>query len=480
MRRRSLAALAATAAAAVFAFIPVTASAAPDPGPLEAAGFLVNGEVDGAAVAEAAEQIPVAAPVDGYERDQFNHWSDPDGNGCDARNDMLQRDLDDITLRQGSNCIVESGTLHDPYTGRTIDFTRGVGTSTAVQIDHIVPLSYAWQAGAADWSDAQREAFANDPHNLIAVDGPTNGSKSDSLTGEWMPPNQEFHCEYIAHVTYVMTQYELAFTSVDDQEAILETAADCVTGSQTATSTPTPTDVPAPTPTESSTPTPEPTQETTAPAPTTTDPTDTEPVTAEPIATEPVATETATEGPTPSPTETATTQAPTPTATEPATTGTEPATPAPTDESQEPTEPEPIDGTTTPAPEPTDTTPPTNTPTPTTTEPVTTETATTEPTTTIDETDHNPTDTSAPPAPTVDSLDNPHPTHPPIGYEDGAAPDGSGIGGYKQHHPADSPLADGPLASTGADSGALTIASVAVLLTTCGALLALRAYRYEQ
>ena len=91
------------------------------------------------------------APKSGYTRDAFGRgWIDVDRNGCDTRNDILRRDLTDTVLKPGtSGCVVATGRLVDPYTGRTIDFVKGDKTSTAVQIDHVVSLSDAWQKGAA-------------------------------------------------------------------------------------------------------------------------------------------------------------------------------------------------------------------------------------------------------------------------------------------------------------------------------------------
>ena len=90
------------------------------------------------------------APKTGYSREQFGPaWSDVDHNGCDTRNDMLRRDLTALALRPGTrDCEVLSGVLADPYTAAAINFRRGSATSTAVQIDHVVALSDAWQKGA--------------------------------------------------------------------------------------------------------------------------------------------------------------------------------------------------------------------------------------------------------------------------------------------------------------------------------------------
>ncbi|MBF4459377.1 HNH endonuclease family protein [Pseudoclavibacter sp. VKM Ac-2867] len=193
--------------------------------PLVESGFAseVGGAwyVDGAAVAAAAEGLrTVNSSQTGYDRDLFKHWSDPDGNGCDARNDMLQRDLTNVVLRDGSDCIVERGTLNDPYTGEAIPFTRGVATSGAVQIDHIIPLAAAWTGGANEWDATKREAFANDPMNLQAAEGRANSAKGMRLASEWMPTNTAFHCTYLAQMTNVLKAYDLAITPID-QDAII-------------------------------------------------------------------------------------------------------------------------------------------------------------------------------------------------------------------------------------------------------------------
>jgi hypothetical protein len=89
------------------------------------------------------------APKTGYDRALFGQaWADVDRNGCDTRNDILKRDLTGITYTNSVPCKVQSGTLADPYTGTSINFLRGTATSSAVQIDHVVALSDAWQKGA--------------------------------------------------------------------------------------------------------------------------------------------------------------------------------------------------------------------------------------------------------------------------------------------------------------------------------------------
>jgi hypothetical protein len=154
------------------------------------------------------------APKTGYARTQFGPaWADVDRNGCDTRDDVLRRDLRHLTLRGW--CVVLSGFLNDPYTARRIHFTRGVRTSTAVQIDHIVALSDAWQTGAQKLTAAQREMIGNDPLNLLAVDGPTNEAKGDGDAATWLPPNRAFRCRYVARQISVKAAYRLWVTAAE-------------------------------------------------------------------------------------------------------------------------------------------------------------------------------------------------------------------------------------------------------------------------
>lgn len=118
-----------------------------------------------------------------YEREaQFGGWKDLDGDCIDTRNELLIQGM--TTHVMNDKCQVASGVLVDPYSGKTVDFTRGRGTSNDVQIDHIMPVAYAWYAGAWAWSDEERIAFYNDTENLIAVSGDFNCWKSDLTPSE--------------------------------------------------------------------------------------------------------------------------------------------------------------------------------------------------------------------------------------------------------------------------------------------------------
>lgn len=172
-----------------------------------------------------------------YRRPAFGDaWDDDNDaplghNGCDTRDDILNRDLVDKTYVSIKRCpdAVATGTLHDPYTNTTIAFQRGAHTGEAVQIDHIVPLAYAWDMGAYNWPGPERRQFANDPANLLAVQGQANQDKGDKPPGQWMPPNTAFACQYAMQFITVLRGYQLP---VDAASAgvLRQAAATCPAG----------------------------------------------------------------------------------------------------------------------------------------------------------------------------------------------------------------------------------------------------------
>ncbi len=167
-----------------------------------------------------------------YDRDKFGpSWTDtvnlPQGhNECDTRNDILRRDMHDITLGSTDDCpdkAVLSGTLHDRYTGEHLTHTKGDRT---VEIDHIIPMKAAWDLGAHSWPEHKRVMLANDPGNLIAVGSDINGDKSDSMPGEWMPPNEQYHCNYATRMVGLIQTYELA-VDVDSKATLANVLNKC-------------------------------------------------------------------------------------------------------------------------------------------------------------------------------------------------------------------------------------------------------------
>lgn len=152
------------------------------------------------------------APKTGYSRDQFGSgWATV--NGCSTRDIIMYRDLINVTL--SGECTITSGLLNDTYTDKPIQYSKS--NASAIQIDHVVALSDAWQTGAQQLSAAQRQQLANDPLELIAVSGPANQQKSDADAASWLPSNKAFRCDYVARQVAVKQKYTLWVTAAEQQ-----------------------------------------------------------------------------------------------------------------------------------------------------------------------------------------------------------------------------------------------------------------------
>jgi len=182
------------------------------------------------------DALPVKgrAPKTGYSRAQFGDgWSDDvvvayGHNGCDTRNDVLREQLADVQIKPGTNgCVVASGVLNDPYTGTTVEFHRGPGSSEEVQIDHVVALSDAWQTGAQQLDEATRRNFANDPLNLQATLGWVNQEKADSDAASWLPANSAYRCTFVSRIVDVKAGYRLWVTQAERDAIARVLASDC-------------------------------------------------------------------------------------------------------------------------------------------------------------------------------------------------------------------------------------------------------------
>ncbi len=157
-------------------------------------------------------EVKGRSPKTNYERSQFgNGWSTND-DGCHTRNKILKRDLSETT--QNDKCQILTGKLTDPYSSKEIIFSRA-NNSSAIQIDHVVALSDAWQKGAQQLSYEKRVELANDPLNLLSVDGPTNQQKGDGDAATWLPPNKSFRCQYIDRQISVKKRYGLWVTDAE-------------------------------------------------------------------------------------------------------------------------------------------------------------------------------------------------------------------------------------------------------------------------
>lgn len=237
MNRKTLLWLSAIAALAVLVAYQVVAASAGERAEQFAARADVPTVQPGVDVLTGITVVPARIHRYDYRRAAFGDaWTDdndaPGGhNGCDTRDDILNRDLVDKTYVAIKRCpdAVATGTLHDPYTNDTIAFTRGAHTGEAVQIDHIVPLSYSWDQGAWNWTPEIRVRFANDPANLLAVSGKANEDKGDSQPALWMPPNTAFWCQYAMQFIAVSRGYALPIDQ-PSADVLRQAAATCPMG----------------------------------------------------------------------------------------------------------------------------------------------------------------------------------------------------------------------------------------------------------
>lgn len=160
------------------------------------------------------DDLTVAAEQSGgYNRNLFKHWVDADGDGCDARREVLIAEAV-VAPRVGSGCSLSGGEWLSRYDGKTTS-----GDGSAFDVDHLVPLAEAWESGAGDWSADRREDYANDlgyADSLIAVSASSNRSKGARDPAEWMPPAAGVHCWYAAAWVQVKTRWSLM---VDQAEA---------------------------------------------------------------------------------------------------------------------------------------------------------------------------------------------------------------------------------------------------------------------
>jgi 5-methylcytosine-specific restriction endonuclease McrA len=139
-----------------------------------------------------------------YNRKDWPHWIDEDRDCQNTRAEILIRDnVGTIKFKRNKQCNVSWGKWVCPYTGNV--YTK----ASDIDIDHIVPLSYAHRHGAAGWSRERKRAFANDPLNLLAVEDNTNQAKGSKGPTAWMPPRTGYHAEYCRMWSAVITKYGL-------------------------------------------------------------------------------------------------------------------------------------------------------------------------------------------------------------------------------------------------------------------------------
>lgn len=147
----------------------------------------------------------------GYKRSHFGHgWDDVDGDCQDSRAEaLIATSTTTVRFADDRRCRVLTGRWISPFTGKVIQ------NAPDIDIDHVVPLAWAWARGAARWPAADRAAFANNPVNLWPVEAHLNRSKGARGPDQWLPPSRQ--CQYIARFVRITKRYQLQPTSVESQ-----------------------------------------------------------------------------------------------------------------------------------------------------------------------------------------------------------------------------------------------------------------------
>ncbi|MFC4004888.1 HNH endonuclease family protein [Prauserella oleivorans] len=175
-----------------------------------------------AAASHELAALPVAPEDTGfpYDRDDWPHWSSSVGGGCDTRDLVLQKQARHV--RVGEDCSL-TGEWISVYDGQVVT------DPSALDVDHLVPLAEVARSGARGWSEAQREAYANDPAVLVAVSASSNRAKGDQDPADWLPERDR--CGYAAR--WVQTKHRYRLT-VDPAEAhaLRSVLAHCPSGGE--------------------------------------------------------------------------------------------------------------------------------------------------------------------------------------------------------------------------------------------------------
>ena len=195
---------------------PATATPAggtPPTAPTTAAGLVLP-----VAIAVAPPNIPK------YDRGEWRHWSDEDGDCQNARQEVLIAESTvAVSFQTGDRCRVASGSWIGPYTG------EGVNDPGDLDVDHVVPLANAHRSGAWTWDRDRKRDYANSlayDNHLMATTSSANRSKGAKGPEEWRPPLEGYWCTYAVDWATIKNQWGLTVTEAE-YAALSEMLATC-------------------------------------------------------------------------------------------------------------------------------------------------------------------------------------------------------------------------------------------------------------
>lgn len=165
-------------------------------------------------------KVARALSIRGYHRKRFQPRWAPYKGTCDTRETVLARD--GRRVRRNAACHPVKGSWYSPYDGKRLKSEK------RVDVDHVVPLAYAWRSGAKRWSQAKRRAFANDliRPELLTVSHSANIAKGGQGPQSWRPQRRAHWCRYASSWITVKRHYRL-FVTRKERVALLNMLRTC-------------------------------------------------------------------------------------------------------------------------------------------------------------------------------------------------------------------------------------------------------------
>ena len=167
-------------------------------------------------------EVPAGIPE--YDRGEWKHWTDEDGDCQDARQEVLiQESLVEVTYEDDRQCRVEWGQWWAPHLGHHLENPRHL------DVDHHVPLKNAHLSGGWAWDEERKEEYANylgAENHLIAISARHNRSKGARGPEEWAPPDNSLWCDYATDWAEIKEKWNLTMTAVES-EIVMDMLGTC-------------------------------------------------------------------------------------------------------------------------------------------------------------------------------------------------------------------------------------------------------------